>query len=272
MSITSPRPALPVAQFPSSAVGQWGSEWARPRGWRGARVPRSQPSRLHDAPVVLQEEKPCALLAAWLKEDEQENEVVLKGPGENGWVPTGPGVGGVGGGPQQAQGLGPFPLPGAASGSKTPGRGTGGGRGLVSRAPRPTRVSRGVPAAPGAMGLPMLVPGEPHPCLGRCMFGRGPPAWLLLPSPVACSHYQRKKEAETPETVLLEVVEAQLVRGRACASPCPTSRVGLPGERGPWRCQPRMGYAPAQGGGWGHRAAPAVPAVRQCLTSVLALR
>ena len=64
---------------------------------------------------------------------------------------------------------------------------------------------------------------------------------------------------------LPEVVEAQLVRRRACASPCPAS-VGLPGERGSWRSQPRMGYT-----GQGHRATPAVPGVQQRLTSVLAL-
>ena len=63
-------------------------------GWRGARVPRSQPSHPHDAPVVLQVAKHFAQMNAWLWEDEQENKVVLTGPGEKGWVPTGPGVGG----------------------------------------------------------------------------------------------------------------------------------------------------------------------------------
>lgn len=92
VSIASPRLALRVTQFPSSALGQWGSEWAQPWGWRGARVPRWQPSCLHDTPVVLQEEKFRALIASWLKEDKQENEVVPKGPGENGWVPTVPGA------------------------------------------------------------------------------------------------------------------------------------------------------------------------------------
>ncbi|XP_074989736.1 uncharacterized protein LOC142073636 isoform X2 [Calonectris borealis] len=41
---------------------------------------------------------------------------------------------------------------------------------------------------------------------------------------------QRKKEAEAPGTVLPEVVEAQLVRGRACASPCPGQRGSRWGE------------------------------------------
>ncbi|XP_069662671.1 uncharacterized protein [Haliaeetus albicilla] len=75
-SIASPRLALRVTQFPSSALGQRGSEWAQPWGRRGARVPRSQPSCPHDAPVVLQEEKFRALIASWLKEDKQENEAL----------------------------------------------------------------------------------------------------------------------------------------------------------------------------------------------------
>lgn len=87
--------ALPVAQSPS-ALGQWGSEWAWPWGWRGVRVPRCQPSRPHDAPGVLQGDKHCAQMKGWLQEEKRYNEVVPKGPGEIGWVPTGPaGLGGL---------------------------------------------------------------------------------------------------------------------------------------------------------------------------------
>ena len=56
-------------------------------------MPRSQPSRPHDTPVVLQGDKHYAQMKAWLREAKRENEVVPKGLGENGWVPTGPGVG-----------------------------------------------------------------------------------------------------------------------------------------------------------------------------------
>lgn len=94
-SITSLCLALRVAQSPG-ALRQSGSEWAWPWGWRGARVPRSQPSRPHDTPVVLQGDKHYAQMKARLQEVMQENEVVPKGLGENGWVPTGPGVGRLG--------------------------------------------------------------------------------------------------------------------------------------------------------------------------------
>ncbi|XP_074989724.1 uncharacterized protein LOC142073628 [Calonectris borealis] len=51
---------------------------------------------LHDTIQKLNSKlgKHYAQMVAWLQEDKQQNEVVLKGLGENGWVPTGPGVGG----------------------------------------------------------------------------------------------------------------------------------------------------------------------------------
>ena len=58
-------------------------------------MPRSQPSCPHATPVVLQLEKYYAHLRACWREAKQANEVVLKGLEENGWVPTGPGVGGL---------------------------------------------------------------------------------------------------------------------------------------------------------------------------------
>lgn len=92
-------PSLPCAwpcESPSLPV-PWSSGVASghgPGAGEGRGCPGPQPSRPHGTPIVLQGEKHYAQMVAWLWEDEQENEVLPKGLGENGWVPTGPGVGG----------------------------------------------------------------------------------------------------------------------------------------------------------------------------------
>ncbi|GAB0206799.1 hypothetical protein GRJ2_003145500 [Grus japonensis] len=53
-----------------------------------------------ETPASLEEaqkgDKHCAQMKGWLQEEKRYNEVVPKGPGENGWVPTGPaGLGGL---------------------------------------------------------------------------------------------------------------------------------------------------------------------------------
>lgn len=82
-------------------------------------MPRSQPSRPHDTPVVLRGDKHYAQMKARLRDDKQENEAEPKGLGKKRVGAHGHPTGGeVGGGPQRARGLGPFLLPGAASGNK----------------------------------------------------------------------------------------------------------------------------------------------------------
>lgn len=182
----------------------------------------------------------------------------------------------------------PFLLPGAVPGSKQSSRGDGVFRGLVSWAPGPTRVS-GVSLQHRMMGLPMLVQapewgeraaggvtGEPFPCLGWCVFGRGPLAWpwssVSRPTKPCCPQPAAEEGGVRDTTDCTSGAGGRTAgkRESLCQPLSPCQR-GCPWGEGPRRCQPHTGYAPAQGGGQGHRATPAVPTMHQCLTSVLVL-